>query len=66
MHFSKKIIHLMIFFFINFFDTTLTFCFSPHFSFSFLCNKRSVIISKVHYKLIVFLEFIQKIYDDFD
>jgi hypothetical protein len=36
---------------------------SPHFSF-FLCDKYSVVISKVHYESISFLEFIQKNYDD--
>jgi len=33
-------------------DITLTFFLSPHFSF-FLCDKRSVVISKVHYKSII-------------
>jgi hypothetical protein len=31
----------------------------------FLCDMRSVVILKVHYESIIFLEFIQKIYDDF-
>jgi hypothetical protein len=34
--------------------------------FHFLCDRRSVINSKVHYKFINFLEFIQKIYDGFN
>jgi hypothetical protein len=37
--------------------------FSPQISFS-LCDKRSVVISKVHYDSIIFLEFIQIYYDD--
>jgi hypothetical protein len=46
-----------------YFDITLTYFLSSHFSF-FLCDKCSVVISKVHYKSIIFLEFIQKLYDD--
>jgi hypothetical protein len=45
-------------FFIFYFDIILTLFLSPHFSFS-LWDKCSVIISKVHYKSIMFLEFIQ-------
>ncbi len=45
------------------FDTTLKLFFSPHFSF-FLCDKQNVVISKVHYESIIFLEFNQKICDD--
>jgi hypothetical protein len=37
---------------------------SPYFSFSF-CDTRSVVISKVHYKPIIFLEFIQSFNDDY-
>jgi hypothetical protein len=37
---------------------------SPHFSFS-LCDKHNVVISKVHYEPIIFSEFIQYFYDDF-
>jgi hypothetical protein len=47
-------------FFLHYFDIFL----SPHFSF-FLCERQRVVISKVHYKSIIFLKFIQKIYDDF-
>jgi hypothetical protein len=36
---------------------------SPHFSF-FLCDRCSVVVSKVNYKSIIFLEFIQFFYDD--
>jgi hypothetical protein len=45
------------------FDTTLTYFLSLHFSF-FLCDKHSVVISKVHYESIIFLKFIQTFYDD--
>jgi hypothetical protein len=47
----------MLYFF--YFDTILIF-FLVHF-FHFFCDKRSVLSSKVHYKSIIFLEFIQKI-----
>ncbi len=43
--------------------TNLTFLLSSQFSFS-LCDKCSVVISKVHYKSIIFLEFIQIVHDD--
>jgi hypothetical protein len=52
-----------VLFFNFYFDTTLTYFLSPHFSFS-LCDKCSVVISKLHYKFIIFLEFIQFFYDD--
>jgi len=45
------------------FLTLLWYFLSPHFSFV-LCNKYSVVISEVHYKSIIFLEFIQNLYDD--
>jgi hypothetical protein len=32
--------------------------------FIFLCDRHNVVISKVHYKSIIFLEFIQTFYDD--
>jgi hypothetical protein len=41
----------------------MTYFMSLHFSF-FLCERRSVVISKVYYKSIIFLEFIQNFYDD--
>jgi hypothetical protein len=42
--------------FFNFnFDITMTYFLSPHFSF-FVCDKHSVIISKVHNESIFFLE----------
>jgi hypothetical protein len=50
-------------FFIFYFDTILMYFLSPHFSFS-ICDKHSVVISKVHYESISFLEFIQIFYDD--
>jgi hypothetical protein len=37
---------------------------SPHFSF-LMCDKHNVVISKVHYEFIIFLEFIRKNNDDF-
>jgi hypothetical protein len=43
--------------FILFFDITMTFFFSPHFSF-FVCDEHSVIISKVHNESILFLKLI--------
>jgi len=46
-----------------YFDTTLMYFLNSHFSF-FLCDKCIVVISKVHYKSIIFLEFIQFFYDD--
>jgi hypothetical protein len=52
-----------VLFYLFYFDTTLTYFLNPHFSF-FLCDKYNVVISKVHYESIIFLEFIQKIYDD--
>jgi hypothetical protein len=36
---------------------------NPHSSF-FLCDRRNVVISKIHYKSIIFLEFIQFFWDD--
>jgi hypothetical protein len=36
---------------------------NPHFSF-FLSNKHNVVISKVHYESIIFLEFIRYFYGD--
>jgi hypothetical protein len=64
MHFSLIIFSFDDVLFFNFyFDITLTYFLNPHFSF-FLCDKHSVVISKVHYKSIIFLAFIQKIYDD--
>jgi hypothetical protein len=61
MHFTNKIFILwcFIFLFWHYFDIFL----SSHFSF-ILCDKRSVVISKVHYESTIFLEIIQKIYDD--
>jgi hypothetical protein len=50
---------MLYFLFSHYFDIFL----NPQFAF-FLSNKHSVVISKVHYKFIIFLEFIQKIYDD--
>ncbi len=47
-----------------FFDTTLTYFLSPHNPF-FLCDKCGVVISKVHYESIIFLEFIQFFNVDF-
>jgi hypothetical protein len=44
----------MIYFLKFYFDITLTCFLSPHFSF-FLCDKFSVVISKVHYKSIIFI-----------
>jgi hypothetical protein len=55
--------HVNSIFFNFYFDTTLMYFLNPHFSFS-LCDNRSVVISKVHYESIIFLEFIQKFYDD--
>jgi hypothetical protein len=49
-------------FFNFYFDTTLTF-FWVHIFHFFLCDERSVVISKVHYESIIFLEFIQIFYD---
>jgi hypothetical protein len=57
--------------FIFYFDTTLMYFLSPHFSFS-LCDKCNVVISKVHYESRIFLKFIQfffvmipiKVYDN--
>jgi hypothetical protein len=51
-----------LFYFI-YFNTTLTYFLSQHFSF-FQCDRCSVVMSKVQYESIIFLEFIQKIYDD--
>jgi len=48
----------MVFYFF-YFNTTLTYFLTPHFS-NFLCDKCSVVISKIHYEFIIFLEFIQK------
>jgi hypothetical protein len=53
----------MFYFILFYFDTTLMYFLGPHFSFS-LCNKHNVVISKVHYESIIFLEFIQYFYDD--
>jgi hypothetical protein len=50
-------------FFHFYFDTILMYFLSPHFSFS-MCDIHSVVISKVHYESIIFLEFIQFFYDD--
>jgi hypothetical protein len=55
---------MMFYFFIFYFVTTLTYILKTHFLF-FMCERRNVVISKVHYESIIFLEFIQKIYDDF-
>jgi hypothetical protein len=63
MHFKKNSSFDDALFYFIYFDTTLTYFLNPHFSF-FMCDKRNVVISKVHYKSISFLEFIQKIYDD--
>jgi hypothetical protein len=60
MHFTNKFLLMMLYLFI---DTTLTYFLSPHFSI-FLCDKHGVVISKVHYKSIIFLKFIQFFYDD--
>jgi len=46
-----------------YFDTILTYVLS-FFFFFFLFYKRIVFFLKFHYKSIIFLEFIQKIYDD--
>jgi hypothetical protein len=61
----------MMFYFLFFiFDIMLTYFLSPDFSFS-LCDRCSLIILKVHYESIIFLEFIQnfmmipiKVYDN--
>jgi hypothetical protein len=53
----------MVFFFYFFILTLLWHFLSPHLSFS-LSAKCSVVISKVHYESIIFLEFIQNMYDD--
>jgi hypothetical protein len=51
--------------FLNFyFDITLTYFLNPHFSF-FVCDKCSIVISKVHYESIIFLEFINFFFDDY-
>jgi hypothetical protein len=44
-------------FFIFYFDITMTYFLSPHFSFS-MCDKDNVIISKVHNESILFLKLI--------
>jgi hypothetical protein len=44
-------------FFIFYFDITMTYFLSPQFSF-FVCDKHSVIISKVHNESILFLKLI--------
>jgi hypothetical protein len=59
MHFTNKFFIL----FFYFFDTILTYFWSPQFSF-FLCDKCNVVILKIHYESIIFLEFIQNIYDN--
>jgi hypothetical protein len=62
MHFTNKFsFHNVLFYF--YFDIPLTLFLSPHFSF-FWCDKHSVVISKIHYKSIIFLGFIHKDYDD--
>jgi hypothetical protein len=65
MHFINQLLHhlMMFYFFIFYFDTTLMYFLNPHFSFS-LCDKRNVVISKVHYESIIFLKFVQIFYDD--
>jgi hypothetical protein len=50
---------LFYFIYFGFFDIFL----NPHFS-HFLCDRHSVVISKVNYESIIFLEFIQKTYDN--
>jgi len=49
-------------FFNFYFHITLMYFLSPHFSFS-LCDKLNVVMSKVHYESIIFLEFTQIFYD---
>jgi hypothetical protein len=51
-------------FFKFYFDITLTYFLSPHFSF-FVCDRGNVVILKVHYKSIIFLKFVQNFYDNF-
>jgi hypothetical protein len=63
MHFTNNFSFDDVLFLNFYFDITLTYFLSSHFSFS-LCGKHSVAISKVHYKIIIFLEFIQIFYDD--
>ncbi len=54
---------MMVFF--NFqFDIIITYFLSPHFLF-YLCDKHIVIISKIHYESIFFLEFIPILKYDF-
>jgi hypothetical protein len=48
---------------VYYFIFILTYFLNPHFAF-FWCDKHSVVISNVHYEFIIFLEFIQKNYDD--
>jgi hypothetical protein len=58
--FHQSIFHLMMLYFLNFyFDITLTYFLNSHFSFS-LCDKRNVVISKVHYKSIIFFNSFKK------
>jgi len=52
--------HNVLFYFYFYFYITLTYFLNPHFSF-FWSDKHSVVISKIHYKSI---RFIQKNYND--
>jgi hypothetical protein len=53
----------MLYFLFFYFDTTLTY-FWVHIFHFFLCDNHNVVISKVHYESIIFLEFIENFYDD--
>ncbi len=57
MHFTIKLFILWWPIFNFDFDITMTYFLSPHFPFS-MCDKHSVIISKVHNESIFFLKFI--------